>query len=292
MTTRDGRPGPQLDLGSGIGLRSRHVAEVMASPPPVGWFEVHAENYMDGGAAIRELERIRRDFPVAVHGVGLSLGTATGIDERHLLRLKALIDRIKPHLVSEHLSWSVVGGAYLNHLLPLPYDEETLTAVCENVDRAQDRLGRPLLIENPSGYLRFRHSSISEGEFLGELAHRTGCGILCDVNNLHVSAHNLGLDPYAYLDALPADRVGEIHLAGHSANDADGRRILIDDHGGPVGDAVWELYAKALQRFGPVPTLIEWDTNLPSLEELAAEAHRADRIREAVFGEAARAVPA
>jgi uncharacterized protein len=292
MIMRGGRPGVRPDLGSGIGLRARHVAEVMASPPPVGWFEVHAENYMEGGRAIRDLERIRRDYPVAVHGVGLSLGTATGVDERHLLRLKSLIDRIRPHLVSEHLSWSVTGGAYLNHLLPLPYDEGTLAAICDNVDRAQDRLGRSLLIENPSGYLRFRHSSISEAEFLGELARRTGCGILCDVNNLYVSAHNLDLDPHAYLEALPADRVGEIHLAGHSANDADSRRILIDDHGGPVGDAVWDLYGRALQRFGPVPTLIEWDANVPPLDELLAEVRRADRIRGAVLGEAAGVVAA
>jgi uncharacterized protein len=292
MTTREGRPGTPAERQSGIGLRSPHVAEVMAALPPISWFEVHAENYLGGGPAIRDLERIRRDYPVAVHGVGLSLGTATGIDERHLLRLKSLIDRIRPHLISEHLSWSIVGGAYLNHLLPLRYDEDTLATVCENVDRAQDGLGRSLLIENPSGYLRFRYSSMSEAEFLGELARRTGCGILCDVNNLYVTAHNLELDPRAYLDALPADAVGEMHVAGHSANEADGHRILIDDHGGPVIDAVWELYAEALRRFGPVPTLIEWDAQLPPLDALIAEAHRADGVRGAVLGEAGGAVPA
>ena len=258
----------------------------MATRPPIGWFEVHAENYMGGGPAIRDLERIRRDYPVAVHGVGLSLGTAAGLDDRHLMRLKSLVDRIGPGLISEHLSWSIAGGAYLNHLLPLPYTEETLAAVCDNVDRAQDHLGRPLLIENPSGYLRFRHSSIPEPEFLGAVAARTGCGILCDVNNVYVSAHNLGFDPHAYLDALPARAVGEIHLAGHGANDADGRRILIDDHGRRVVDAVWELYARAVRRFGPAPTLIEWDTDLPPLDDLLAEARRADRIRSAVLAEA------
>jgi uncharacterized protein (UPF0276 family) len=292
MTTRDGRPGAPPDRESGVGLRFPHVAEVMATLPRIGWFEVHAENYMGGGPAIRDLERIRRDYPVAVHGVGLSLATATGVDDRHLMRLKSLVDRIGPGLISEHLSWSVAGGAYLNHLLPLPYTEDTLAAVCENVDRAQHHLGRSLLIENPSGYLRFRHSSIPEAEFLSALAARTGCGILCDVNNVYVSAHNLGFDPHAYLDALPASRVREIHLAGHAANDADGRRILIDDHGGRVVDAVWTLYARAVRRFGPAPTLIEWDTALPPLDDLLAEARRADRIRGAVLAEAAGALPA
>jgi uncharacterized protein len=286
MTTGDGRLGGAAELGCGIGLRSPHVAEVMATRPPIGWFEVHAENYMGGGPALRDLERIRRDYPVAVHGVGLSLGTATGVDDRHLRRLKSLVDRIGPCLISEHLSWSIVGGAYLNHLLPLPYSEDSLAVVCANLDRAQERLGHSLLIENPSSYLRFRHSPIPEAEFLSELSRRTGCGILCDVNNAYVSAHNLGFEPGAYLDALPPSAVRQIHLAGHSANDADGRRVLIDDHGSPVPSCVWELYARALERFGPVPTLIERDTNLPTLDELVAEARRADRARALVFEEA------
>jgi uncharacterized protein len=292
METRDGRRGAPPRQKSGVGLRLPHVAEVMATLPSIGWFEVHAENYMGGGPAIRDLERIRRDYPVAVHGVGLSLATATGLDDRHLMRLKSLVDRIGPGLISEHLSWSIAGGAYLNHLLPLPYTEDALAAVCENVDRAQHHLGRSLLIENPSGYLRFRHSSIPEAEFLGALAARTGCGILCDVNNVYVSAHNLGFDPDAYLDALPAGVVGEIHLAGHGANDADGRRVLIDDHSGRVVDAVWALYARAVRRFGPAPTLIEWDTALPPLDDLLAEARRADRMRGAALAEGGGALPA
>jgi uncharacterized protein len=291
MTIGDGRPGVDPELRSGIGLRSPHVAEVMATRPPIGWFEVHAENYMGAGPALRDLERIRRDYPVAVHGVGLSLGTATGVDDHHLHRLKSLVDRIGPCVISEHLSWSIVGGAYLNHLLPLPYNEDTLAVVCANVDRAQERLGRPILIENPSSYLRFRHSSIPEAEFLSELSRRTGCGILCDVNNVYVSAHNLGFEPDVYLDGLPRGGVREIHLAGHSANDADGRRVLIDDHGSAVAGGVWELYARALRHFGPVPTLIEWDTDLPTLGELVAEALRADRARRAVLAEAGCAAP-
>ena len=185
---------------AGIGLRAPHVGEVLATRPPVGWLEVHAENYMGGGPALRDLERIRRDYPVALHGVGLSLGTAAGIDARHLERLARLAERLEPCFVSEHLSWSVAAGVYLNHLLPLPYTEEALEVVRVNVDRAQARLGRPLLLENPSSYLRFRASTILEPEFLGALAARTGCGLLCDVTNAYVTAHNLGLDPVAWID--------------------------------------------------------------------------------------------
>jgi uncharacterized protein (UPF0276 family) len=280
MTPRPGHP-TTLPARAGIGLRAPHVAEVMAARPEVAWLEVHAENYMGGGAAVRSLERLRRDYPVALHGVGLSLGSAEGIDLRHLGRLEALLERLEPALVSEHLAWSVAGGAYLNHLLPLRYDEETLAILGRHVDRAQTALGRRLLVENPSSYLRFRHSTIPEPEFLGELARRTGCGLLCDVNNVYVSGENLGFDPGRYLDALPPDAVGEIHLAGHSVSDADGRPVLIDDHGGPVADPVWRLYRRALERFGPVPTLVEWDTNLPELPVLLAEARAADRLLEA-----------
>ena len=188
---------------------------------------------MGGGPAVAQLEAVRRDYPVSLHGVGLSLGSDGALDARHLARLRALADRVEPCLVSEHLSWSIAGGAYLNHLLPLPYTEETLAVVAEHVGRAQDALGRRILIENPSSYLRFRHSTIAEPELLAALVERTGCGLLCDVNNIFVTAHNLGLDPVAYLDALPADAVGEIHLAGHAVNDADGHVVLIDDHGRP-----------------------------------------------------------
>jgi uncharacterized protein (UPF0276 family) len=263
---------------SGIGLRSPHVAEVLATHPAVGWLEVHAENYMSGGPAARRLDAVRRDYPVSIHGVGLSLGSADGIDTRHLERLARLVERIEPCLVSEHLSWSMSGGAYLNHLLPLPYTEEALVVVSRNVTRAQERLGRRLLVENPSSYLRFLDSSIPEAQFLAELARQTGCGILCDVNNIFVSAHNVGLDMWGYLDALPAEDVAEIHLAGHTANDADGHTVLIDDHGSRVTPPVWGLYAAALARFGPVPTLIEWDTDLPALSVLLEEADIAARM--------------
>jgi uncharacterized protein (UPF0276 family) len=266
----------RVALRAGIGLRGPHVAEVMAARPDVPWFEVHAENYLGGGAAVHALETIRRDHPVSLHSVGLSLGSAEGLDERHLARLAALVKRIEPALVSEHLSWSVAGGVYLNHLLPLPYTEAMLDLFCQHVDRVQARLRRRILIENPSAYLRFRGSHIPEPSFLAELVRRTGCGLLCDVNNIYVSAHNLGTDPATYLSALPANAVGEIHLAGHTANDVDGLVVLIDDHGSQVAEPVWELYSAACARFGAVPTLIEWDTNLPPLDVLLTEARRAD----------------
>ena len=261
----------------GLGLRAPHVAEVVANRPAVDWWEIHAENHLGGGPARRQLEAIRRDYSVTVHGVGLSLGTADGLDRRHLGRVRGLIDRLEPTLVSEHLSWSIAGGAYLNHLLPLPYTEESLAIVSTNVEIAQAALGRQLLVENPSSYLRFRHSPIAEPEFLAELARRTGCGLLCDVNNVYVTTQNFGLDARAYLAGLPPAVVGEIHLAGHARNDADGRTILIDDHGSRVAAPVWELYEYALERFGGVPTLIEWDTDVPPLETLVDEAARAAR---------------
>lgn len=261
----------------GLGLRAPHLAEVVATRPAVGWWEVHAENHLGGGPARRQLDAIRRDYPISVHGVGLSLGTVDGPDRRHLARVRRLVDELDPVLVSEHLSWSIAGGTYLNHLLPLPYTDESLAVLADHVELAQAALGRRLLIENPASYLRFRHSSIAEPEFLAELSRRTGCGLLCDVNNLHVSAHNVGLDARAYLAALPPAAVGELHLAGHARNDADGRVILIDDHGSRVAEPVWELFAEARARFGPVPALIEWDTDIPALETLIDEAGRAER---------------
>ncbi len=262
---------------SGIGLRAPHVAEILATRPAVGWLEVHAENYMGGGPALAALERLRHDYPISVHGVGLSLGSAEGLDAGHLERLARLVERLQPALVSEHLSWSVTGGAYLNHLLPLPCTGETLAVVSDNVARVQDRLGRPILVENPSGYLRFQHATMTEAELLASLARRTGCGLLCDVNNIHVTCANLGGDPDAYLAALPPAAIAEIHLAGHAVNDADGRPILIDDHGSPVAEPVWRLYERALARLGPRPTLIEWDTDVPPLAVLLGEAAAAGR---------------
>jgi uncharacterized protein (UPF0276 family) len=266
--------------GCGIGLRAPHVTEILESRPAVGWLEVHAENYMGGGPALRALERLRADYPLSLHGVGLSLASAEGLDTAHLERLTRLAERLDPALVSEHLAWSVTGGAYLNHLLPLPYTDESLNVLCRNIGTAQERLRRRLLVENPSGYLRFRHSPIQETDFLNELARRTGCGVLCDVNNVYVTCANLGGDAAAWLDALTPAGVGEIHLAGHAVNDADGRPIRIDDHGSPVRDDVWRLYEHALTRFGAVATLVEWDTDVPPLPVLLGEAEKAaSRLR-------------
>jgi len=262
---------------AGIGLRFPHHQAVAETRPAVAWLEAHTENYMGGGSSLRYLDTIRRDYPLSLHGVGLSLGSAEELDAAHVARVRRVVERFEPGLVSEHLSWSVVGGTYLADLLPLPMTEEALAAVCTHVDEVQAALNRRLLIENPSTYLRFRHSTIPEWEFLSRVAERTGCGILCDVNNIYVSACNHGWDAMAYLDALPAAAVGEIHLAGHAVRTLDdGRTLRIDDHGSRVAPAVWALYAEAVARFGPVPTLIEWDTDVPALEVLLDEAARAE----------------
>jgi len=262
----------------GVGLRAPHAAEILATRPAIGWLELHPENYFANGPALAQLDAIARDHRLSLHGVGLSLGSAESVDKRHLARLRALVERLEPFLVSEHLSWSISGGFYLNDLLPLPLTEEALGLVVENVARTQDALRRRILVENPSAYLRFRHSTIAEPEFLAALAERTGCGLLCDVNNIFVSAANLGCDAEAWLDAVPAGAVGEIHLAGHAEATRDGLRLLIDDHGSPVAPPVWALYARALRRFGPVPSLIEWDKNLPPLAALLDEARRAEAM--------------
>jgi len=276
MSLLDGGVEPRATAG--IGLRAPHFAEILATRPALSFVEVHSENFIGNGPALRQLEAARALYPVSLHGVGLSLGSAEGIDRDHLARLKTLADRIDPALVSEHLSWSVNGGVYLNDLLPLPLTEETLTVVCRNVEVMQETLGRRVLVENPSSYLRFHQSRIPEPEFLAELARRSGCGILCDVNNIYVTAENFGLDAVAYLDALPTAAVGEMHLAGHFRAERRGRPLLIDDHGAPVADAVWDLYAHAVRRFRQAPTLIEWDSKLPGLPVLVQEARRADEV--------------
>jgi uncharacterized protein len=269
---------------AGIGLRIPHLAAVVRDRPVVPWFEVHIENYLCGGPMRRTLQRISANYPLAFHGVGLSLGAASPLDLDHLARVRALCDEFEPFLVSEHLAWSGIEGVYLNDLLPLPYMEESLAVVAENIDHMQTELGLRVLIENPSAYLRYQDSLIPEAEFLAALVARTGCGLLCDVNNIHVSAHNLGFDPRRYLDALPATAVGEIHLAGHHRNEVDGAPILIDDHGSAVAEPVWDLYAHAIRRVGRVPTLIEWDSRLPALEVLLQEAGRADREAAGAIG--------
>lgn len=260
----------------GIGLRTPHVAAVRTTRPALSFLEVHAENYLADETALAALLDIRRDYPLSLHGVGLSLGSADGVDTEHLAQIADLAVRTAPFLMSEHLSWSVTGGVYLNDLLPLPYTDEALAVVAANVERAQAALKRPLLIENPSAYLRFKHSTMAEPEFLAALARRTGCRLLCDVNNIHVTCTNLGLDPIAYIDALPADAVAEIHLAGHARVERDGATLLIDDHGAPVADEVWTLYRRAVVRFGTVPALVEWDRQLPLLPVLLAEARKAE----------------
>jgi uncharacterized protein len=262
----------------GVGLRGPHLDDVLTARSKIGWFEIHPENYFGGGPALTKLDAIRRHYEVSLHGVGLSIGSTEGMDRDHLRRLSTLIRRVDPLLVSEHLAWSVVDRTYLNDLLPLPYTEETLDIVATNVEAAQDALGRPIAVENPSTYLRFRHSTIPEAEFLREVAQRTGCRILCDVNNIHVSCVNLGLSAHAYLDALPSECVAEVHLAGHSRLKAAEQTILIDDHGSHIGPSVLNLYRCALARFGPIPTLVEWDTRIPALTVLLAEARRVEAV--------------
>jgi uncharacterized protein len=260
----------------GIGLRAPHVRELLAQRPAVPWLEVHSENYLaPGGRAVAELDEVRRDYPLSLHGVGLSLGSTDPLDEGHLRKLSQAVARFEPMLVSEHLCWTSVGGSHFHDLLPLPYTEEALAHVATRIATVQEHLGRRLLIENVSSYLGFEHSAIPEWDFLREVAARSGCGILLDVNNIHVSAVNHGFDAYAYVDAIPARDVGEIHLAGHTRRELDQSVILIDSHDQPVADAVWALYDHALSRLGPKPTLIEWDSSLPSLDGLLTEASKA-----------------
>ena len=263
------------DLGHGIGLRTRHFSRFEAEPSPVDWVEVVTENFMaEGGRPLAVLENVRRDTPVAVHGVSLSIGSTDPLSEPYLRDLRRLVDRIEPALVTDHLCWGSHRGRYLHDLLPLPYTEESLAHVAARVAAVQERLGRQILLENPSAYVAWRGSTMTEWEFLGELARRADCGILLDVNNVHVSARNLGFDPVAYLDGIPPERVGQIHLAGH----ADRGRYLLDSHDGPVPPPVWDLYREALRRLGRVPALVEWDDRIPPLEDLVAQSRRAAAI--------------
>jgi hypothetical protein len=265
---------------AGVGLKPDHYHEVLGHWPDIGWFEVHPENYMGaGGPPHHFLTRVREHYPVSLHGVGLSIGAAAPLDRTHLLRLKALIDRYEPGLFSEHLAWSTHDTVYMNDLLPVPYTERTLALVAEHVDEVQTTLGRRMLIENPSTYVRFAETDMTEIEFIAELARRAGCGLLLDVNNVYVSATNHGYDPVAYIDAFPVEHVGEIHLAGHAEiDDGDGGRLLVDAHDRTIVDPVWALYARVVNRAGAVPTLIEWDNDIPSWDILFAEAKRADAV--------------
>ncbi|BCS32620.1 hypothetical protein TBR22_A18340 [Luteitalea sp. TBR-22] len=271
---------------AGVGLRLPHLEEAVATRPAVGWLEVHPENFLANPHATELLLDLARTYPISVHTVGVSVGSATGVDRQHLRRVRAFVERVEPVLLSGHLAWSTHGTEYLNDLLPLPYDDETLALVAAHVLEVQDAFGRPFLIENPSNYLGFAGSTMTEVTFLNELVDRTGCRLLCDVSNVHVSGHNLGSDPRAYLDGLPTGAIGELHLGGFTVEDDEatpGATILIDTHGAHVDGAAWELYAYAVQRFGPRPTLIEWDNDIPSVATLVGEAQHADALVDATL---------
>ena len=264
-----------LPVATGIGLRAAHHERVRGEQPEIAWLEVHTENFLGGGATPAMLESLRERYAISLHGVGLSLGSADGLDEEHLARIAALVRRLDPAAVSDHVSWSVTGGVYFNDLLPIPYDEEALSVIARNVMRFQEAIGRPVMVENPSTYLRHTQSDRAEPQFLAELCQRSGCGLLLDVNNVFVSTQNHGDDAQTYLAAIAHLPIGEIHLSGHHLRQIGNRSIRIDDHGSPVSDPVWSLYEQALMLIGPRPTLVEWDSALPPLETLLAEAGKA-----------------
>ena len=273
---------------AGIGLRSQHHQSILSAARSPAWVEAHTENYFhEGGPAVRALERARALYPLSLHGVGLGLGSADPLDREHLARVRHAVDMFEPALVSEHACWAHVDGQHYNDLLPLPYTEEAVEHLAARIRQVQDTLGRQLLIENLSAYVSFAASQLSEGQFLAAVVERSGCGLLLDVNNAYVNAANLGLDLDEFLDALPRQAVQEIHLAGHSRRQVGGRELLIDDHGSAVSEAVWTLYARVIRRFGPRPTLIEWDNDVPALEVLLAEAARADAVLESSHAAAA-----
>lgn len=271
---------------AGLGLKPQHYDEALACPADGLWFEVHAENYMvDGGPRLAWLDAIRRDKPLSLHGVGLSLAGDAAPDPDHLTRLKTLADRYQPFLMSEHLAWSQRGDVYHPDLLPFPRSRRMLDRVCDNVSRVQDVLGRRLLIENPSHYLALRGHEMTEPEFLTEMVARSGCGLLLDINNVHVSANNLKTSAAIYLDALPVEAIGQIHLAGHAPDSEWGDDLLIDSHGAPVSDSVWSLYARTIVCIGPRPTLIERDDNIPAFAELMRERDQAEAILKSIVRE-------
>lgn len=269
-----------LPARSGLGLKPEHFHSILETLPDLGFFEIHAENYMvEGGPYHHYLAKIRSHYPLSIHGVGLSIGAEAGLDEAHLDRLAALIKRYEPQSFSEHLAWSSHGGVFLNDLLPLPYHAETLHRVCAHIDRVQERLQRRMLLENPATYVEFADSTFGEADFIGELVRRTGCGLLLDVSNVHVSCVNHGRDPQAFITALPLAATGQIHLAGFARDvDAAGDPLLIDSHGAAVADEVWRLYRFALEMLGPVPTLIERDNDVPAFPVLLAEARKAEAM--------------
>jgi hypothetical protein len=269
----------RLPADAGLGFKPEHFAEIRAMRPDLGFFEIHAENYMGaGGAPHAMLAALRADYALSLHGVGLSIGGARGLDRAHLARLRALIERYQPESFSEHLAWSSHGADYLNDLLPLPYTPATLDLVCDHVDQVQEALGVRMLLENPSTYVLFAESSIPETTFLAEVARRTGCGLLLDVNNVFVSCVNHRVDPRAYLAAFPLDEVAEIHLGGHAVEELPSGPLLIDSHGAEVAEPVWALYAEVIAQAGPLPSLIEWDNDVPAFPVLLGEARRAQAV--------------
>ncbi|MBR0693574.1 DUF692 family multinuclear iron-containing protein [Bradyrhizobium lablabi] len=271
---------PRIPPRTGVGLKPDHYKTILETSPDIGFFEVHAENYMGaGGPPHRYLGEIRERYPVSLHGIGLSIGGAGPLDRQHLERLSLLVERYRPSLFSEHLAWSRHETSFLNDLLPVPYTAESLALVCEHVDQIQETLARQMLLENPSTYLAFAESAYSEIDFIAELVRRTGCGLLLDVNNVYVSSVNQEWNPKGYIDNFPLAHVQEIHLAGHTRQtDDDGRPLLIDTHDRPVDEAVWELFAHAIGQLGPTPTLIEWDANVPEWGDLEVEVRRADAV--------------
>lgn len=259
--------------GAGLGLRASHYQEIFETKPDVPWFELLSDNYMAaGGLPIQRAEKVRQDYPITLHGVGMSLGSADPLNTDYLKRLKVLADRLEPHYVSDHIAWVSVDGKYTHDLLPLPYNQDMLQHLSDRIQQVQDYLGRTILIENPSSYLSFDSSDMSEADFINQLSLSSGCELLLDVNNIYVSAMNHGFDPYQYLESIPQDKVKEIHLAGYEQMDG----YLFDTHGHSVKPPVWDLYRAALKRFGSVPTLIEWDTDVPEFSTLLAEAKKAD----------------
>jgi uncharacterized protein (UPF0276 family) len=272
-------PTTAIPLQAGIGLRAPHYRHFLEDAPAIGWLEVHSENYFSaGGPALAHLDRIRQDYPLSFHGVGLSLGSCDALSAEHLTRLKHLVRRFEPALVSEHLSWSSFNRRHTHDLLPLPHTSEAAAHIADRISLVQDFLGREILVENISTYLAFDHDEYPEWEFVGDVLRRAGCGLLLDVNNVYVNSINHGFDARPYIDALPAHRVREVHLAGHTVNDVDGKTMLIDTHNRRVAPEVWDLYRHTMRRIGPRPTLIEWDADLPALEVLLDEARVADEL--------------
>ena len=281
MTTNITKPFQPVDP-AGIGLRDPHYQYVIEEQPDVGWLEVHPENYFGGGINLKKIEKIRENYPLSLHSVGLSLGSTHPVKQEHIQQIKELIDLLEPFQVSDHASWSASGNAHLNDLLPLPYTQESLNTLCRNIDQVQEAYGRTMPVENPSTYVAFGENEMEEPEFLNEMSKRTGCSLLLDLNNIYVQAHNHNFDAYDYLDRINGD-VREMHLAGPSDHTTeDGHIILVDTHSTPVRDTVWDLYEHAIKRFGETPSLIEWDMDIPAFEHLMEEADKARNIMNSV----------